>query len=93
MDVIHEFLSPSIIALKIFKTNMQNTLTVKVRLFGGIDKEENVGDYDRNEELTLKVPKEARLIKKVVKMIGLSKQYTLVFFINGEKAGYRSART
>ncbi len=92
MDVIHEFLSPSIIALKIFKTNMQNTLTVKVRLFGGIDKEANVGDYDRNEGLTLKVPKGARL-KKVVKIIGLSKQYTLVFFINGEKAGYRSART
>ena len=67
-------------------TNMQNTLTVKVRLFAGTDKEANIGDYDRNEGLTLKVLKGTRL-KKVVKMIGLSKQYTLVFFINGERVG------
>lgn len=85
MGVIHEFLSSSITALKIFITNMQNTLTVKVRLFSGIDKEANVGDYDRDKGLTLKVPKGTRL-NKVVKMIGLSKQYTLVFFINGERA-------
>jgi len=67
-------------------THMQNTLTVKVRLFGGIDKDSNVGDYDRNEGLTLKIPKGTRL-KKVAKKIGLSKPYTLVFFINGKRAG------
>ena len=65
---------------------MQNSLTVKVRLFAGIDKEANIGDFDRNVGHTLEVPKGTRL-KKVVKMIELSKNYTLVFFINGERVG------
>jgi len=67
---------------------MKSTVTVKVRLFAGIDKDANVDNYDRNEGLTLKVPNGTRL-KKVVKMIGLGDRYALVFLINGERAGLR----
>ena len=65
---------------------MRNTLTIKVRLFSGLDKVVDVEGYDRNEGITLYVPEGTRL-KKVVKMIGLADQYALVYFIRGERVG------
>jgi len=67
---------------------MKNVLTVKVRLFSGLEKDVNADDYDRHEGITLNVPQGTRL-KKVVKMIGLSDRYALVYFIHGERVGLR----
>jgi hypothetical protein len=71
-----------------FLIKMQPTVSVKVRLFAGIDKDADVAGYDHNEGLTLTIPAGIRL-KKLVKMIGLPKRYPLVFFINGQRAGLR----
>ena len=67
---------------------MKNIITVKVRLFAGLDRNADVDDYDRDEGITLNVPAGTRL-KKVVKMIGLSDRYSLVYFIHGEQVGLR----
>jgi sulfur carrier protein ThiS len=69
-----------------FLSKMRPTVSVNVKLFAGIDKDANVAGYDHNAGLVLTVPEGARL-KKVVKMIGLPKRYTLVFFINGQRVG------
>ncbi len=67
---------------------IKNVLTVKIRLFSGLDKDVDVDAYDREEGITLNVPKGTRL-KKVVKMIGLSDRYALVYFIHGERIRLR----
>jgi molybdopterin converting factor small subunit len=67
---------------------MKTIITVKVRLFAGLDRDLNVDDYDRHEGITLNVPERTRL-KQVVKMIGLSDRYSLVYFIHGEQVGLR----
>ena len=67
---------------------MKNIITVKVRLFAGFDKDVSVDGYDRHEGITLNIPQGTRL-KKVVKMIGLSDRYALVYFIHGERVGLR----
>ncbi len=68
------------------ETLMKNIITVKVRLFAGLDKDVDVKAYDRHKGITLNVPDGTRL-KKVVKMIGLSDRYSLVYFIHGERVG------
>jgi molybdopterin converting factor small subunit len=65
---------------------MKNIITVKVRLFAGLDKDVGVEAYDRHKGITLNVPEGTRL-KKAVKMIGLSDRYALVYFIHGERVG------
>ena len=67
---------------------MMNIITVKVRLFAGLDRNADVDDYDRDEGITLNVPEGTRL-KKVVKMISLPDRYSLVYFIHGEQVGLR----
>ena len=69
-------------------TEMKKVVTVKVRLFSGLDKDVNFDGYDRYEGITLNVPEGTRL-KKVVKMIGLANRYSLVYFIRGERVGLR----
>jgi hypothetical protein len=66
----------------------RSTITIKVRLLGGLDKEARMDSYDRFEGITLSVPEGTRLIK-VVKSLGLPKPYTLVYFIDGERVGLR----
>ena len=68
--------------------DMKRTITVNVKLFTGIDKDTKIDNYDRNQGLTIEVPKGTRL-KKVVKMIGLTDRYALVCFINGQQVGLR----
>jgi len=67
---------------------MKNIITVKVRLFAGLERDADVDDYDRNEGITLNVPDGTRL-KKVLNMIRLSDRYSLVYFIHGEQVGLR----
>ncbi len=35
---------------------MKNFITIKVRLFAGLERDADVDDYDRNEGITLNVP-------------------------------------
>ena len=37
---------------------MKNIITVKVRLFAGLDSDVNVDDYDRHEGIALNIPQE-----------------------------------
>ena len=66
----------------------RNTVTIKVKLLGGLDKEARLDSYDRFEGITLNVPEGTRLIK-VVKSLGLPNPYTLVYLIDGERVGLR----
>ena len=67
---------------------MKNTITIKVKLFAGLDRDTGVENYDHDEGITFNVSAGTRL-KKVVKMIGLSDRYSLVYFIRGEQVGLR----
>ena len=67
---------------------MENSITITIKLFAGIDKDLDIDDYNRQEGITLKVPKGTRL-KKAVKLIGLSDRYAVVYFIHGERIGFR----
>jgi hypothetical protein len=64
----------------------KQTITIKVRLFAGLDQDSGLNDYDRQKGLNLNVPRGTRL-KKVVKLIGLPDRHLLAYFINGERVG------
>lgn len=65
-------------------SNSKQTITIKIRLFAGLDQDADLNDYDREEGLNLHIPRGTRL-KKVVKMIGLTNRHLLAYFINGEQ--------
>ena len=65
-------------------SNSKQTITVKIRLFAGLDQDASLKDYDREEGLNFNIPRGTRL-KKVVKMIGLTNRHMLAYFINGEQ--------
>ena len=65
-------------------SDSKQTITIKIRLFAGLDQDADLKDYDRKEGLNLNIPRGTRL-KKVVKMIGLPNRHLLVYFINGEQ--------
>lgn len=65
-------------------TAAKQTITIKVRLFAGLDQDADLNGYDRQEGLNLNVTKGTRL-KKVIKMIGLPDRHLLAYFINGER--------
>jgi hypothetical protein len=67
-------------------TDSRQTITIKVRLFAGLDQDAGLYGYDRQQGMNLNVPRGTRL-KKVVKMIGLPDSHLLAYFINGERAG------
>lgn len=69
-------------------TDTKQTITIKIRLFAGLDQDAELNDYDRQEGLTLNVLRGTQL-KKVVKMIGLPDRHLLAYFINGERVGLR----
>ena len=69
-------------------TDAPQTITIKVRLFAGLDQDAKLNGYDREQGLNLTVPKGTRL-KKVVKMIGLPDRHLLAYFINGERSDLR----
>jgi molybdopterin converting factor small subunit len=69
-------------------TDASQTITIKVRLFAGLDQDAKLKHYDREQGLNLTVPRGTRL-KKVVKMIGLTDRHLLAYFINGERSDLR----
>ena len=64
--------------------NSKQTITIKIRLFAGLDQDADLKDYDREAGLNLNIPRGTRL-KKVVKLIGLPNRHLLAYFINGEQ--------
>ena len=64
--------------------NSKQTITIKIRLFAGLDQDADLKDYDRETGLDLNIPRGTRL-KKVVKLIGLPNRHLLAYFINGEQ--------
>ena len=63
-------------------------ITIKVRLFTGLEQDAGLNNYDRQAGLDLNVPGGTRL-KKVIKMIGLPDRHMLAYFIDGEQVGLR----
>ena len=61
-------------------------ISVKIKLFSGLDRQVKISNYDPDTGVDLQLEKGARL-KKVFKTLGLSKSKYTVCFINGEKAG------
>ena len=67
-------------------TDSKHIITIKVRLFAGLDQDANLKNYDRHEGLNLNIHRGTRL-KKVVKMLGIPDGHLLAYFINGERVG------
>jgi len=64
----------------------KENITVKIKLYGGLDRQSNIADYDPESGIDLKISKGAKL-KKVMRMLGLPRHEYMAYFINGEKAG------
>jgi len=64
----------------------KENITVKIKLYGGLDSQSNIAGYDPESGIDLKISKGARL-KKVMRMLGLPRHESMAYFINGEKAG------
>lgn len=61
-------------------------ITVKIKLFSGLDRQTSIENYDPESGIDLKISKGAKL-KKVVRLLGLRRHGPVVYFVNGEKAG------
>ena len=66
----------------------KNNITVKIKLFSGLDRQAGVDDYDPDRGIDLDVSKDARL-KKAARLVGLYDYDSIAFFINGKRAGPR----
>jgi molybdopterin converting factor small subunit len=62
----------------------KESISVKVKLFSGLDGQVIIDNYDPDAGINLQIVKGARL-KKIFKTIGLSRNESVVCFINGEK--------
>ena len=67
----------------IFK--QKKTITVFIKLYGGLDLVAGCDDYDPETGICLAIVEGARL-KKALKAIGLKKRGAIAYFINGQKA-------
>ena len=62
----------------------KENISIKIKLFGGLDRQAKINDYDPDSGIDLQIAKGARL-KKVFKTIGLSRSDSIACFINGKK--------
>jgi molybdopterin converting factor small subunit len=62
----------------------KENITVKIKLFSGLDRQAKINNYDPDSGIDLQIVKGARL-KKVFKIIGLSRTESIACFINGKK--------
>ena len=62
----------------------RENITVKIKLFSGLDRQAKINNYDPDSGIDLQIVKGARL-KKVLKKIGLSRTESIACFINGKK--------
>jgi len=61
-------------------------IVITVKLFGGIDTDAGLNDYDHDVGIDLQVPEGIRL-RKVVRKIGLNQTNSMALFINGKQVG------
>ena len=62
-------------------------ITVKIKLYGGLDRLVKIDHYDSEAGVELQIKQGARL-KKVFEKIGLGRRESIVCFVNGKKAGF-----
>jgi molybdopterin converting factor small subunit len=65
----------------------QKNITVKIKLYGGLDQLAKIDHYDPDAGIELQIKQGARL-KKVFEKIGLGRRESVVCFVNGKKAGF-----
>jgi hypothetical protein len=63
----------------------RKTITVKIKLYGGLDRLAKIDPYDPDKGIELQIKPGARL-KKVFEKIGLARRESVVCFVNGKKA-------
>lgn len=61
-------------------------ITIIIKLYGGLDRQAKIDTYDPDSGIELKTPDKTKL-KNVPGMLGLSRRESVVFFVNGKKAG------
>lgn len=69
---------------KLFGT--KDNIKVKVKLYGGLDRLADVSNYNPDSGIDLEIEKNTQL-KKVLKLMGLKRNLSIICFINGEKVG------
>jgi hypothetical protein len=62
------------------------TITIRVKLLSGLDKDLGLDDYDPDAGLILNVPNGTR-IHKITRMLHLPDRHVLAYFVEGERAG------
>ena len=62
----------------------KKSITVKIKLFNGLDRQAKINNYDPDSGIDLQIVKGARM-KKIFKTIGLSSNVSTACFINGKK--------
>ena len=68
----------------------RTTIRVKVKLYGGLDSQTHISDYDPESGIDLTIKENTR-IKKVLKIIGLKRLLAMACFVNGEKVGFNQS--
>ena len=66
-------------------------ITIKVKLYGGLDRRAGIEPYDPEAGIELQVGKNTK-IRRVLRSLGLGRHETMVFFVNGRKAGPSQSR-
>ena len=66
----------------------KETITVKVKLYSGLDRLAQIDPYDSDSGIDLEMAKGANL-KKVLKKMGLNRHGYVVCFVNGKESGLR----
>ena len=62
----------------------KESITVKIKLFSGLDRQAKITNYDPDSGIDLQIVKGARL-KKIFKTIGLSRNESTACFVNGKQ--------
>jgi molybdopterin converting factor small subunit len=62
----------------------KESITVKIKLFSGLDRQVKINNYDPDSGIDVQIVKGVRL-KKIFKTIGLSRNESTACFINGKK--------
>ena len=66
----------------------KQTIGIAIKLFGGIDRDSGISEYDPDKGLDLAVPEGIRLVK-ALKKAGIKVNDDTQYFVNGAKTGPR----
>ena len=62
----------------------KNTISIRIKLFTGLDHDAGLDDYDPSRGLTMRIPEGTKLAKIIINL-GLPERGSLIFFCSGEK--------